>query len=227
MIRILLIAAAVLIIGNIVALNFFVFKHEDKFNDQNTRISMLADSIKTARNLISNSASDAETNVDEDLGLDSCGTKCQEQINTTVDTKIKALNLTKTKTVVAAPTQTAATNEFIIPMGGGTISQNGQWVDMYSAQTQLNTANYPPIQAAYFEVVMGIPNAQGTMQAQLYDTSTPYLFSGQVLSTQSGPGQFLSVQFPIQQGNKTYHVQLQNSIGTGILDSSRIRLVTQ
>ncbi len=227
MIRILVLIGFLLLVGNLLVVNYFVFQHNSKFEDTNTRILTLADSVKAARNSITQDVSSASSNVVSDIEGDNCGTKCQAMINAAVDAKVKTIkSTTSTKTVVkAAPT--GSTQEFIIPMGGGVVSQNGQWVDIYSAQTQINTANYPPIVAAYFEVVMGIPNAQGTMQAQLYDTSTPYLFSGQVLSTQSGPGQFLSVQFPIQPGNKSYHVQLQNSIGTGILDSSRIRLVTQ
>lgn len=206
MIKIILLVGFLVLLGNLVVLDYFVFKRD------------AAPQVLTTRILVTPTLAPVEITKDNS---EKCGTECLAAINAAVAAKVSGVKS------IAPAVPSAKTREWVIPMGGGIISENGQWVDIYSAQTQLNTANYPPIQAAYFEVVMGIPNAQGVMQARLYDTSTPYLFAGQVLSTESGPGQFLSVQFPIQSGNKSYHVQLNNSIGTGILDSSRIRLVTQ
>ncbi len=202
MIRIILLVGFLILLGNLLVLNYFVFKSKPAPKVTTTEI------IKEK----------SET----------CGVDCLAAINAAVDEKVSGLNLKVPTAKPVIPVATGVkTREFIIPLGPGTIDAVNTWADIYTAQTTINTADYPPIQQAYFEVIMHIPNTTGEMSAQLYDTSTPYLFSGQVLTTTSGTGQLLSAPFPIQQGSKNYHVQLYTSISQGVLDSSRIRLLTQ
>lgn len=227
MIKIVFLAAVLALLGNLMVLNLYVFRHDSKIEDVNTRILMLSDGIKRVSLENNDKVETLPEKKPVDLTSSECGEKCVAAIDTAVDAKIAGLKALPAPTKQVVNQDASKTREWIIPMGGGEVTQNGQWVDIYSAQTQLNTANYPQIITAYFEVVMRIPNAQGVLSARLYDTTTPYLFAGQVLSTDSGLGQFLSTQFPIQSGNKSYHVQLNNSIGSGVLDSARIRLVTK
>ena len=153
-----------------------------------------------------------------------------------IDQKIKAIDFPvatpSTTTIiqkVTAPAPTAAVSkqtEFYIPLGSGEVTANDQWVNIYSAQATIDRNNYPGLKAAYFEAVMHIPNAQGEMKARLYETTLPFVY-GDFLRTQSGIGELVSIPINLQTGTRTYRVQLNNQIGTGILDSARIRIVTQ
>lgn len=130
------------------------------------------------------------------------------------------------KVTTPAPVVKSQPKEFIISLGSGTISETDKWVDIYGAQATINTDNYPKIKSAYFEVVMHIPNAQGEMQAKLVETTMPFYY-GEILRTQSGTGVLLSTPIFLKTGNRNYRVQLFNQIGTAVLDSARIRIVTE
>lgn len=180
---------------------------------------MLAESVKKARNKVVGSFEDQLT------PKSTCDEECVALINATIDEKIAKIKIPTAQAPKPVAT-VAKSRELIIPIGGGVVDNINTWTDVYTAQAQINTSDYPPIQQAYFEVVMHIPNGTGEMSARLYDTTTPYLYAGQTLSTTSQTGQLLSVPFPIQSGTLNYHIQLYTSISQGVLDSSRIRLVT-
>lgn len=137
------------------------------------------------------------------------------------------------KTAAAAPAIAAtlafSPHEYYVPLGTGSIGgdKTGVWLDINSAQATIDTAHYPNITAAYFEVVMHLPTGVGEVKARLYDISTPYIFDGEQVKTTSSTGELLSHSFPIQAGSKNYKVQLTTSISAATLDSARIRLVTQ
>jgi uncharacterized protein YgbK (DUF1537 family) len=133
------------------------------------------------------------------------------------------------KVVVPSPSAAAKPQprEFIVPLGGGTVTETDKWVDIYSAQAAINSDNYSKIKAAYFEAVMHIPNAQGEARAKLVETTLPFSYDGEVLRTRSGVGEWLSVPIVLRPGSRHYRVLLFNQIGTAVLDSSRIRIVTE
>ncbi|MEK7127788.1 MAG: hypothetical protein AAB838_03645 [Patescibacteria group bacterium] len=129
------------------------------------------------------------------------------------------------KITTPAPVVKSRPKEFIITLGSGTITETEKWMDIPSAQASINSDNYPGLKAAYFEVVIHIPNAQGEIRAKLVETTLPFYY-GEILKSQSGTGETLSTPMFLQSGNRNYRVQLYNQIGTGILDSARIRIVT-
>lgn len=211
MIKIVLFVGLLAILGNFVVLDYFVFKQAP------------ATKVLTTQILVTPTLAPVEITKDNS---EKCGSDCLAAINAAVDEKVAKIKIPQ---LVSKPVPTAVgtkTREWIIPLGPGTVEVINTWFDAYTAQTTINTSDYPPIQQAYFEVVMHIPNTTGQMSARLYDTSTPYIFAGQVLNTTSGTGQMLSAPFPIQSGSKNYHVQLYSTISQGVLDSSKIRLVT-
>lgn len=151
---------------------------------------------------------------------------CPQSCVTLINNVKNAIPKVGTSPATKASTTTTK-GEYVIPLGSGDVSSNGVWVDDYGAQGVVDTFAYANIKAIYFEVVMHLPNGQGEMRAKLIDDSTPFSYDGQVLTSQSQTGQLLSVQVPLVSGRKTYHVQLYSSIGEGVLDSARIRIVTQ
>lgn len=137
-----------------------------------------------------------------------------------------AAEIAKTKQQIVTP-QVGYPGEFYIPMGSGVTTQEGRWIDVGSAQAIIDTASYPIIKAVYFESVLRLPNAQGEIRARLAETTLPYVYSGNEVRSQSGTGELVSSRINLQPGKRTYKVQLYSSIGQGVLDFARIRVVVR
>lgn len=222
MIKILLFLVFLVLVGNMVLLDYFWVNEKNELNQVRAGIKQVETRIDEVKgsDKLTEAAFPETTPIKAD---NACPQSCVTQMNSAIaNIKIPAGAPVPTPIVSTTPK-----GEFIIPFGTATVSTIGNWFDAFSAQASFDSRNYPPVKAFYFEVVMHIPDATGEMRAKLIDDSTPFSYDGQVLKTQSGTGQFLSVQVPLISGQKTYHVQLYSSIATGILDSARIRIVTQ
>ena len=219
MIKIFLLLVLFVFVGNMLFLDYLFVNQNSKTSDLSLRVGQLADNVK----LLSNQ-NQTTTSPTAPIKNDSCPISCTTAINSAI-ANIKVQ--TGTNTIVNKTTAVSQKGEYIIPLGTGTVDEQGKWVDAYTAQGSFNTANYSAIKAFYFEVVMHLPDGSGELKAKLIDDSTPFSYDGQVLSTTSRSGQLLSVQMPLISGNKTYHVQLYSTISPGVLDSARIRVVTQ
>lgn len=189
------------IITSIAILGYFIYQQEQKITTLQNKDQILV-------------RSDVEALIDEKIAA----------IKFPVATSSSTTIIQKITT--PAPVTKSQPKEFIISLGSGTITETDKWVDIYGAQASIDSANYPNIKAAYFETVMHIPNAQGEMQAKLVETTIPFYY-GDILKTQSGTGVLLSTPIFLKTGNRNYRVQLYNQIGTAVLDSARIRIVTE
>ncbi len=149
-----------------------------------------------------------------------CPQSCISLINQTDKT-------VKTTTVINQTTAGGQKGEYIIPLGSGSITELNTWKDINTAQATVNLSNFGRIKETYFEAVMHIPNQQGEVRLRLYDTSTPYIYAGNVLRTTSQTGELQSVKIGLQPGQKTYKVQMYTTISAAILDMARIRIVTE
>lgn len=207
-------------------LDYMLAHQNNRLDDLTLKLATATDSIK----FLSNQQSRLTPSVTGTPAAqvvsnnNSCPSSCMTAINNAIANIKKPVGTT---TVVNKTTTVSNKGEYIIPLGSGTVNELNTWVNAYTAQGTFDTANYSGIKAFYFEVVMHIPNADGEMRAKLIDDSTPFSYDGQVLTTKSGTGQLLSVQMPLISGNKSYHVQLYTTISSGVLDSARIRIVTQ
>ncbi|MDO8515389.1 MAG: hypothetical protein Q7S14_02725 [bacterium] len=188
------------IISSIAILGYFVYKQEQSISMLNLQGSTLQ-------------MADVEALVDEKIAA----------IKFPVASPSAPVVVTK---IINNKVITPQPKEFIITLGSGTITETEKWLDIPSAQASINLDNYPGIKTAYFEVAMHIPNAQGEMRAKLVETTLPFYY-GEILKTQSGTDVTLSTPMFLKPGNRNYRVQLYNQIGTGILDSARIRIVTE
>ena len=154
---------------------------------------------------------------------DSCPLSCAALINTSISA-IKSTPSTTTKPATTV-TQVNQKGEYYIPLGSGQVTQLNIWVTIDSAQATLDTTNFPKIKQAYFEAILRTDS--GEVKARLYDVSTPYIYAGNEARTDSFTGKLISVPINLQPGSKSYKVQLYSTISTGVLDSARIKLVTQ
>lgn len=219
MLKIVLIFIFLAFVGNMVFLDYLFVSQNEKLISLQSRISQLASretTLITSPPVVETASGSAE--VVQTQTNNACPASCVSLIST-----VKTAAPAKISPTSVAP---SSKGEFVIPLGSGTVSTANAWTDIYTAQGSVDTSNYSKIKAIYFEVVMHAPNG-GDVKAKLYDVSTPFSYDGQVLSTSSQNGQLLSILVPLISGNKTYRVQLSSSVAPGVLDSARIRIVTQ
>ncbi|MEK7565679.1 MAG: hypothetical protein AAB506_01380, partial [Patescibacteria group bacterium] len=175
--------------------------------------------VKLEEQMADTAQNKGPTLVETPVGQVACPVACNNIIDEAIN-KIPTpipIQTTVTKTVTA-PVQSQP-KEYVIPLGSGTITENDKWVDIYSAQATINTDNYPGIRAVYFEAVMHIPNGQGEIKAKLVETTMPFYY-GDIIKTTSGTGELVSTLMNLKTGNRNYRVQLNNQIGSGVLDSA-------
>lgn len=213
MLRVVLFLPLLALIGNLVFLDYqYVSKGrelelEDKITSLEDKLSNFSPGVITA-------TASATSNA--------CPQSCVDTINSA----IKSLPKSTTSTPATKVTVNSKA-EYYVPLGTGTVSTIGDWATIDSAQANFNPDDYPANSAIYFEVVMHT-SGSGEVQARLYDATTPNIFAGEVLKTQSATGELLSVQMKyLLHGSKTYKVQMNTSIASAVLDSARLRVVTQ
>lgn len=215
-----LILAALILGANLLLLDFFFVKQKNDLLDFQTKLTQFTapTSLPVAPTVISSPAAGL---------VNSCPQSCLGIIT----------NATKSATVTApvikpqstqsllAPITPPSVKEFFIPLGTGSLTTLNTWTDIDTTQVSFDTSNYPSISAVYFEAIMH--TAQGEVKARLYDATTPFIYSGEQVTTTSNTGQLVSKQVPIRSGLKTYKVQMYTTITTGTLDQARIRIVTK
>lgn len=213
-----LILAALILGANLILLDFFFVKQKNDLLDFQTRLTQIAPLTQTQLPIASISAEP------QNVIFNSCPQSCLGIITNATKSAIVVTKPQSTQSLLA-PIAPPSVKEFFIPLGTGSLTTLNSWTDINTAQATFDTANYPSMTAAYFEVIMH--TNQGEVKARLYDTTTPFIYSGEQVSTTSNTGQLVSKQVPIRSGLKTYKVQMYTTIDTGTLDQARIRIVTQ
>lgn len=124
----------------------------------------------------------------------------------------------------ATPRVPEPIREVYIPLGTGTVLSS-EWTGLPATDVTINTAHYPPIAQAYFEVFMHIPTGNGQMMAKLYnETDRHDVWFSEVAMTGS---QIVRREVPVtlEPGNKRYRVMLKSTLRyDAVLDNARIRL---
>lgn len=205
-----------LILGiNLILLDFFLVKQRNDLLDFQTKLIQLT----PVTQIISSPSAEPQVIISN-----SCPQSCLGIITNATKSAAPIVKVQSTQSLLA-PVTPPSVKEFFIPLGTGSLTALNTWTDINTAQASFDTANYPSITAAYFEVIMH--TNQGEVKARLYDTTTPFIYAGEQVSTTSNTGQLVSKQVPIRSGSKTYKVQMYTTITTGTLDQARIRIVTQ
>lgn len=165
---------------------------------------------------------------------DSCGIACQQALQFAlkqVDQKIATLgSKVSTPSVSIRPDKTpvvvATTKESFVPMGTGSTTKN-DWEDVSGSDVFINTANFPNIKEAYFEVSMHIPTKNGIMTARLYNVTDKHPVWYSDVTTQQDVSTFVSSKITLDPGNKQYRIQLKTSLEyQSLLDSARIKILS-
>ncbi len=207
----------IVVIANLVLLNYTVFRLIPTKMGTSPIESPFPSSIPTS------------------LGIpnDTCGVSCQKAIQialTSVDAKIATLSTLKTPTAskpAATSTPAPAVKEFFIPMGSGSTTKS-DWEDVAGTDVYIDTANFPNIKQAYFEVSMHIPTKNGTMYARLYNVTDKHPVWSSDVSTIEDTSTFTTAKVTLDPGNNQYRVQMRTTLQyPSLLDNTRIKILTQ
>lgn len=224
-------------IFNLILLDFFIVSQRSSLLDLSTRVGILSDSFKTLTGRIygTNFADTGTQKTTPGLSAfpsqstDTCSSSCISLIRSATASAARVQTPTQTTTTVYTPTKVATTpavrGEFFIPLGSGSVASGTDWTDIKTAQATFDAGNFGTIKAAYFEAF--IHTDSGEVSARLFDTTTPaILFSSQVAST-SNSSTYSSAPITLSSGTKVYRVQMKSTIGSGVLDQARLRIIVQ
>jgi hypothetical protein len=162
---------------------------------------------------------------------DSCGIACQQAIQAAligVDKKIGTLSAqTKSTAPQASSTPVPGVKEFFVPMGSGSTTKN-DWEDIAGSDVFIDTANFPNIKQAYFEVSMRIPTKNGTVYARLYNVTDKHPVWGSDVSATSDTSTFTTAKITLDPGNKQYRIQMKTTLQyQSLVDNARVKILTQ
>jgi hypothetical protein len=111
-----------------------------------------------------------------------------------------------------------------IPLGTGKTTSS-EWDELPATEVTVNTANYPALAKAYFEVFMHLTTGNGTMQAKLYNSTDRHDVWFSDVSMSSDKVTRLEVPITLDTGNKRYKVMVKSSLKyEAVLDNARIRI---
>lgn len=211
------------LVANLVLLDYLFFQQRSQISDLSTRAGTLADSLKLLGSRMFGEVQPSGGQTTQTLNT--CPGSCVSLI-----TSATASGRTATSSLLAPVVQTvapAARGEYFVPMGSGTVSVGNNWQFIESAQATFDAANFGNIKQAYFEAIMHLNPPNGELHARLFDITTPSIFWGTDVKTILGTAQFLSAPITLTGGQKTYKVQMYSTLSPGVLDQARIRIVTQ
>lgn len=213
------------LVTNLLILDFFLVSQRNDLLDFQTRLTQLSESFKLLGGRILTVPSSGQTGgtapTVTPITDSSCPFSCVSLITmATVSARTPVYTLPTTPT-----SSTSVSAEYFVPLGSGSVTAGSDWTNIESAQASFDASKYGSIKQAYFEVFMRIDN--GTVQARLFDSTTPAIFFGSQLSTTNKTSQLQSAAISLSSGTKTYKVQMKSDLATGVLDQARIRIVTQ
>lgn len=243
----------VLLVVNVLILDIFLVQQRGELLAFQTRLNNLNDNFRvistrlfgnfpgdvpaaTGSGATDTTGSLAAKSLLNQLGaLDACPQTCVSLINAstisgTIAQTPTSIIRTPTSQLIssAGSTNFALTKgEYFIPLGSGTVNQSNTWVTMDSAQATFDFANFPGLKTAYFEVFYHNPRTNGEANVRLIDTTSGIPFSSTQDSTTSTTTVYESFPIVLNPGERTYQVQMYNTLDQAVLDQARIRIVSQ
>jgi hypothetical protein len=157
-------------------------------------------------------------------GNDICPSSCQDQIDTLSKTALRAV--TPSPLVLSPTPQNNFVREIYVPLGGATTLKTTSYKTT-GAMAYVDLSKYGQVKTVYFEAVLSIPTANGTVYARLInvtDSNTPVAGS-EVSTFASTPSLLVSSPINLAYGNKLYAVQLRTTMDfESVLEIARLRI---
>lgn len=212
-----------ILVVNLLALDFFLVSQRNDLLDFQTRLTQLSESFQLLGGRVLTAPSlpvPAPAAPVVPITNTSCPASCVGLIT--------MATISANQNAIIAPVNQGTTSvsaQYYVPLGSGSIVNGNDWANVDSAQATFDAGSYGNIKQAYFEVFLRTDN--GTVQARLFDSTTPAIFFSSQLATTDKTSQLRSTPITLSSGIKTYKVQMKSDLSTGVLDQARIRIVTQ
>ena len=204
------------------ALTFINLAYLDLISSKASKQIVLEKSAST--NSPSNNSQSLNKQIDQ-----MCPQSCVSQIYEATASHKLTSEPTPTTAEDVSPTPTVVTNatkEFFVPLGQGSSSAD-DWQDVPTIQATIDTANYPDIKSATFEVSFRIPTGNEIAYIRLYNTTDKHPVWTSELSLEGGTPKFLTKAITLEPGSKTYQVQMKTSLKfQAIFDQARLHIIT-
>lgn len=122
---------------------------------------------------------------------------------------------------------TSLAKEYFIPLGSG-INSSDDWFNVPGAQASIDPSQYNKIKNVTFEATVQIPTGNQKIWARLFNSTDKHpVWYSEVLTESVGPILLNSQPITLDEGNKTYQVQMKNQLKfPANLLQSRIHIVT-
>lgn len=151
-----------------------------------------------------------------------CPVSCQ----TLIDQKFVLPKAIQTPAPQNKTTKSAA-KEYYVPLGSGTTRQT-DYQELTSVEAYIDSANYPPIKEAYFEVHLRNPTGNGVAYAKLYNVTDKHDVWQSEISLVGGGTAQREGKITLDRGRKLYRVMIKATLQYDVyVDNARIRIVTQ
>lgn len=218
--KFLIILAVVLVIANLIFLDWQVFQLKNKLP---IKIP------EEERSFQEKPVSDRSPLLESTLSVQ-CSAGCLQEIKK-LEEKIAQISpvvgkeIEKTKTVTL---RTPNVEEVSIAFGNGqTISR--EWEDIPGLTAYIDSSRYKNIKLARFEASLRIPTANGRVYARLFNKTDQHPVWFSEVSSEGPDSTFCqSENITLSPGNKLYQVQAKTTMGfASIIDSARVKIILQ
>lgn len=144
-------------------------------------------------------------------------------------TPIRTPTPTPTRTITGTPTPTVTVSgvkEYYVLFGSGS-SSSSDWTDVSGLQTSIDTALYPTVKTATFEIGGHTPTGNETIWVRLYNATDKYAVPNSEVTWEGGGNKYvISSPITLAAGNKTYKVQMKTQLSyISYIDSAKIHLI--
>lgn len=204
-----------IILGNLLVLNFLVFRYKSQ---QSSQLNAFLPLSKDTTSFPTDNTS-------------ACKKDCVMEIYEAIHQATASLTLSKpapkTITMEKSSENSKGTliKEIYVAFGSGTNSSN-EWMDVPGLQAYLDSTKYEQIKKVVFEAALLIPTGNERAYARLYNVTDKHPVWFSEISLEGGEPQLLTSQpITLDTGNKLYQVQMKTSLKyNATITQARLRI---
>lgn len=214
--KILGVGIGVLIIVNLLVLDFIWVKQKKETPVSKSGIELLRTSTPTLP-------------LSEITPAEECSEACQEYFDQKINEAISSLPTPASQKTVVPAQSTPSSKVAYITIGGSSSTSSTSWVDIPGTDFYFDLSDYPTATGVRWEISLRAFLAGNKVYARLYDVTNKRAVDYSELFTDSGTSELQrSVDLAIWRGNNLYRVQGKSSTGTpAYLDSPRLRVILE
>lgn len=215
-------AIGIIVLINVLLLDFLFVKQRNELLDSQARLEQLA-SRPTNQIVTQPKVAEPAPVVPAKTPVAVADTSCPQSC-------INLINVASRTNTVSAPAPISTKGEYFVNLGTGSVTNSeasgSNWKTIDAAQATFDIGNYSNVKSVTLELFLHAATS-GEVHARLFDTTTPAVFWSSELSTSSTTSTLLTAPVSLVSGAKTYKIQMYSTLSTGYLDQARLHIVTQ